>query len=180
MTAIPADVVTVGRASRKYLNRLLHAFGLQLHSLKSDAPITGSYWGAPEAGIAGNDVFVRDDTPVHSLLHESCHVICMDPEVRASGTHNAGSDDLEEAAVCYLQILLADELPDVGRVRLMADMDSWGYSFRLGSTSRWFAEDATDARNWLLCHGIIDADDKPTFQLRRGLAGNATGGLALA
>ena len=31
----------------------------------------------------------------------------------------------------------------------MADMDAWGYSFRLGSTRAWFERDAEDARAWL-------------------------------
>jgi hypothetical protein len=48
-----------------------------------------------------------------------------------------------------LQIVLADGLPGVGSDRLMADMDAWGYSFRLGSTRAWFENDAEDARAWL-------------------------------
>jgi hypothetical protein len=50
---------------------------------------------------------------------------------------------------------LADAIPGVGRERLMADMDAWGYSFRLGSTKAWFERDAEDARNWLLQHGLL-------------------------
>ena len=33
--------------------------------------------------------------------------------------------------------------------RLMADMDAWGYSFRLGSARAWFENDAEDARRSL-------------------------------
>ena len=36
-----------------------------------------------------------------------------------------------EAAVCYLQVVLADELAGVGCERLCADMDTWGYSLSL-------------------------------------------------
>ena len=82
---------------------------------------------------------------------------------------DAGGDDLEEAAVCYLQIVLADEIDGVGRERLMRDMDAWGYSFRLGSTRAWFQEDAEDAAGWLQQHGLIDAADSPTFALRGGV-----------
>jgi hypothetical protein len=64
--------------------------------------------------------------------------------------------------VCYLQVLLADELPGVGRKRLWADMDAWGYSFRLGKARVWFEEDAGDARQWLLEHGVIDGEGRPT------------------
>ena len=47
---------------------------------------------------------------MHSVLHESSHYICMSPERRAALDRDAGGDDLEEAAVCYLQVLLAGEL----------------------------------------------------------------------
>ena len=30
----------------------------------------GSYWGDSEAGLRGNALYVRADTPLHSLLHE--------------------------------------------------------------------------------------------------------------
>lgn len=129
-------------------------------------PITGSYWGDEEAGIVEHRVFARRDTPLHSVLHEACHTICMSADRRADLDRDAGGDDLEEAAVCYLQVLLADEIPGVGRERLMRDMDAWGYSFRLGSTARWFAEDAEDARNWLIDIKLISHDGRPLFQLR--------------
>ena len=91
----------------------------------------------------------------------------MSAERRRSLHKDAGSDDLEEMAVCYLQILLADEIPGVGRAKLMADMDAWGYSFRLGSAARWFAEDAEDALNWLISNKLVETSGMPTFALRR-------------
>lgn len=148
------------------LAQLLGRFGLSLRLLEDDATITGSFWGEPEAGIVGRTVYVRLDTPVHSLLHEACHVICMDGNRRAGLERDAGGDDLEEAAVCYLQIVLADYLPGVGRDRLMQDMDAWGYSFRLGSSRAWFESDAADARAWLLDHGLLTAAGRPAFALR--------------
>jgi hypothetical protein len=90
----------------------------------------------------------------------------MDGDRRSRLDRDAGGDDLEESAVCYLQIILADHIAGVGRERIMADMDAWGYSFRLGSTRAWFENDADDARNFLLNHNIIDASDEPTFFLR--------------
>ena len=80
---------------------------------------------------------------------------------------DAGGDDIEEAAVCYLQILLADYLPGVGRDRLMQDMDAWGYSFRLGSSRAWFESDAADARAWLLDRALLIDTGTPTFELRK-------------
>ena len=111
-------------------------------------------------------MLARRDTPIHSLLHELCHLICMDPRRRRIASGNAGSDDREESAVCYLQVVLADLLCDVGRDRLMADMDAWGYSFRLGSTRRWFTEDADDDRSWLQRHGLLAADGSVAYRLR--------------
>ena len=136
---------------------LLAKHGLELVLVEDGAPIPGSYWGEPEAGVIGCTVFARGDTPVHSLLHEACHLIVLPPERRA-GVHTDATDSVaEEDASCYLQILLADRLPGVGRDRLMADMDAWGYSFRLGSTRAWFERDADDASTWLAARGLLPA-----------------------
>ncbi|WP_019628513.1 hypothetical protein [Thioalkalivibrio sp. AKL10] len=145
---------------------LFARYGLRLVVHPPQAPLPGSWWGEPEAGIVGHDVHVRPDTPIHSALHEAGHVICMDAGRRATLHTNAGGDDLEECGVCYLQILLADEIPGVGRERLMRDMDAWGYSFRLGNTAAWFREDAADARGFLQAHDLIDAADRPRFACR--------------
>ena len=146
---------------------LLARYGVELSLVAPDEVIPGSYWGDSEAGLRGDRLYARLDTPIHSVLHEACHYICMTPERRAGLDKDAGGDDPEEAAVCYLQVLLADELPGVGRARLIADMDAWGYSFRLGNTQAWFDSDADDARRWLLDHGVIDGGDRPTGLARR-------------
>ena len=148
------------------LRALLGHYGMQLELVTTDAAIPGSFWGDSEAGLIEDRLLARMDTPIHSILHEACHFICMDASRRRGLHTNAGGDYAEENGVCYLQILLADQLPGVGRARLMQDMDTWGYSFRLGSTARWFAEDAADARAWLIDFGIIDAQQQPTWQLR--------------
>lgn len=155
------DVKTVENLARE-LARLLARYGLALREVPAGAPIPGSFWGEPEAGIAGDEVFVRPDTPVHSALHEAGHLICAG-ERRAAIHTDAGGDYAEEDAVCYLQIVLADELPGVGRERLIADMDAWGYTFRLGSAGAWFAADAEDARAWLVARGLLDAAGRPRF-----------------
>ena len=72
------------------------------------------------------------------------------PEEKRAIVHTDVTDSVaEEDAACYLQILLADEIPGMGRERVMADMDAWGYTFRLGSAKAWFELDAQDARYWL-------------------------------
>jgi hypothetical protein len=145
---------------------LLERYGMKLQLIAPQEVIPGSYWGESEAGLRADQLYARLDTPIHSILHEASHYICMSPERRSGLDRDAGGDDLEESAVCYLQVLLADQLPGVGRQRLCADMDDWGYSFRVGSTRGWFEGDAQDAREWLRRQGVIDAADKPTGLLR--------------
>ncbi len=148
------------------LQSLLGRYGLDVVWVSRDTTIPGSFWGDCEAGLIENRLYIRGDTPVHSALHETCHYICMD-ESRRHGLHtNAGGDYDEENAVCYLQILLAAHLPPLNSERLMADMNSWGYSFRLGSAEAWFAQDAQDAHAWLRQQGLIDPNDQPTWRLR--------------
>jgi hypothetical protein len=125
--------------------------------------IPGSYWGEREAGLIGSRIFAREDTPLHSLLHETAHYICMDPARRQDLHRDAGGDDAEECAVCYLQILLADAVPECGRERMWRDMDAWGYSFRLGSAQAWFERDAEDARQWLERRGLLAAASATRF-----------------
>lgn len=157
-----------GQADKEAAVSLLARFGIEVQECPPGSAIPGSYWGEPEAGLLGDRLFLRPDTPLHSALHEACHSICMDEPRRAALYTDAGGDYAEEDAVCYLQILLADEIPGFGRTRMMADMDAWGYSFRLGSARAWFEQDAEEARNWLARYGIIDPADRPTGSVRRG------------
>jgi hypothetical protein len=152
--------------NRVELALVLHHYGLTLTLIAPHEDIPGSFWGDSEAGLKGDTLYARLDTPVHSVLHEASHYVCMTPERRAGLERDAGGDDPEESAVCYLQILLADAVPDVGRERLMLDMDAWGYSFRLGSTRAWFEGDAADACAWLRTHGVIRDDGSLTGELR--------------
>ena len=131
------------------LTSLLHRYDLALEIVADETAIPGSYWGDPEAGVIGSTVYARGDTPIHSLLHEACHLIVLSPDRRARVHTDASDSQAEEDATCYLQILLAELLPHVGSARLMSDMDAWGYTFRLGSTRAWFEHDAEDAWAWL-------------------------------
>jgi len=162
-----AEVVELRHLAVPAIERLLAAYGLELVALPVATEIPASYWGAPEAGIAGRCVFARADTPAHSLLHEMCHYVCMPASRRTALWRDAGGSDDEECAVCYLQVLLADALPGLGRERLLADLDRWGYTFREGSAAAWFAGDGRAARDWLHAERLIDAEDRPTLRLRR-------------
>lgn len=144
------EVLRLGELGFAPVAALLAQFGLELIEVPEAEPIPGSYWGEPEAGIIAHRVFARADTPLHSALHEACHLIVLPPERRALVHTDATDSVAEEDAACYLQIVLAGRLSGVGRARLMADMDAWGYSFRLGSAQDWFEHDADDARSWLL------------------------------
>lgn len=150
------------------LRQLLARYDLEVVLIDAPTPLPGSFWGDPEAGLIGRQLFIRPHTPVQSALHEACHYICMDTRRRARLHTDAGGGYDEENAVCYLQILLADQLPGVGRQRMWQDMDRWGYSFRLGSARRWFEEDAGEACQWLLEQGLIDRHAHPTGRLRTG------------
>jgi hypothetical protein len=157
----------IDTALRENLRRLLSPYGLQLEWVDETAAIPGSYWGESEAGLIGDRLYLRHDTPLHSALHEAAHFVCMTSERRAMLERDAGGDHPEENAVCYLQIVWGDMLPDVGRERVLADMDAWGYTFRLGSAARWFYEDASDAREWLQREAIVSDDGSLTGRCRR-------------
>lgn len=145
---------------------LLARYDLQLSLVLANNDIPYSFWGAPEAGRQRSVLFVRDDTPIHSILHEASHFVCMPAARRTQEDINAGGTAAEENATCYLQILLADWIAPIDRNQLMHDMDTWGYSFRLGSTARWFSSDSEDARDWLIEKQIINDQNQPTWKLR--------------
>ena len=146
---------------------LLACFGLHLLLVPADEPIPGSYWGDCEAGLIADQLYARPDTPLHSILHEACHWITCTPQRRAHLHTNAADCEEEEGATCYLQIVLADDLTEFGRTRALIDMDAWGYSFRLGSARAWFEHDAQDAFDWLHNAGLVDAQGRPTYRIRK-------------
>ncbi len=160
------DVLRLRDVDERELMRLVSRYELQFERVAAETPIPGSYWGETEAGLIASRLYVRDDTPVHSVLHETAHFVCMTPERRSRLNRDAGGDDEEESAVCYLQVLLSDQVPFLSRSRLFDDMDRWGYSFRLGSTEAWFRHDATDASRWLEHEGLIDDGEKVTWKHR--------------
>lgn len=159
-------VEDVEPAALTALLALLARWTIRLVRVPAGEPIPGSYWGDAEAGLRGDALYARADTPLHSVLHEACHYVCMDPARRAQLDRDAGGDDAEECAVCCLQILAAAELPGIGAQRLMADMDAWGYSFRLGSARAWFEGEAAEAREWLVLRQIVSPSGRLTGRVR--------------
>ena len=158
-------MLLISTVDRQAVTRLLLRFDLNLRLVTDGTPIPGSYWGEREAGLRGQTLFARTDTPLHSVLHEGAHYICMTPERRTGLDRDAGGEDAEESAVCYLQVVLAEAL-QIARERICADMDAWGYSFRLGSTLRWLQQDADDSYRWLQQHAILDSAGALTWRLR--------------
>lgn len=152
-----ADVIRVSDIDINQARQLLSCFSLQLTVIDDGLAIPGSYWGECEAGLIGASVYVRCDTPAHSLLHEACHLIVLPAEKRAAVHTDATDSVAEEDATCYLQLLLADCIDGFGFARACADMDLWGYTFRLGSARAWFENDAEDARAFLQNAGLIDS-----------------------
>jgi len=161
------DVLRVADVEFTSLSGLLSNYGLRMTMVAADTEIPGSFWGDEEAGLIGNELLVRADTPLHSILHEACHYVCMDQNRRDDLDTDAGGDYEEENAVCYLQILLADHVENIGRQRILVDMDRWGYTFRLGSAQAWFEGDAEDALAWLLQRGLINHQQQPCWTLRK-------------
>ena len=159
-------MLTVANLPAQALQNLLHIYSIQVKSVANSETIPGSFWGDSEAGLIKNTLYVRPETPVHSALHEACHYICLDPVRRNDLDTDAGGDYDEENAVCYLQILLAAKLSGCSADIVLRDMDSWGYTFRLGSALAWFQNDAEDAQQWLLKEQLIDQNNIPTGRLR--------------
>lgn len=151
-------MIYVADIEQSDLRALLARYDLALELVPDAAPIPGSFWGEPEAGVIGATVYVRRDTPVHSALHEAGHLMVIPVERRALVHTDATDSIAEEDATCYLQIILADALPGVGSERLMRDMDEWGYTFRLGSTRAWFENDALEARDWLIQRDLLPSE----------------------
>lgn len=137
------------------LSTLLANYGIVLSITPANEAIPGSYWGNPEAGVIASAVYASSVTPIHSVLHETAHIICMGAERRASLHTDAGGTDDEEEAVCYLQTELAARLAGYSSDELFDDMDAWGYSFRQGKALRWWQEDGAAAKDWLVRHSII-------------------------
>lgn len=149
------------------LTYCLTQFDLKLEITLENLPIPGSFWGDEEAGLIKNRIYATPETPIHSILHESCHYICMDSSRRETLHTNAEGDYDEENAVCYLQIILANEIELMGQKKMFSDMDEWGYSFRLGSAQKWFEEDAQDAKEWLVSHSLINNKNQCLYNLRK-------------
>ena len=149
-------MLTLADIPQSDVSNLLARYGLAFAPVGDGDAIPGSYWGECEAGLIGSTVHARADTPLHSLLHEAAHLIVLPPERRAL-VHTDATDSVEEEdAVCVLQALLGDALPAVGRDRVLADMDAWGYTFRLGSARAYFDHDADAAWAWLGERGLAD------------------------
>ena len=159
-------MLTVADLPALALQNLLNPYSILVKIVPNSEAIPGSFWGDSEAGLIKNNLYVRPETPVHSALHEACHYICLDSKRRNNLDTDAGGDYDEENAVCYLQILLAAKLPGCSADILMNDMDSWGYTFRLGSALAWFRDDAEVAQQWLLKEQLINQDNLPTDRLR--------------
>ena len=161
-----ADVLRVSDCGWAAIETLLHPTGLLIERVPDDIAIPGSHWGDEEAGLIQTTLYARLDTPIHSILHESSHWLLMSEERRSKLHTDAKGTAVEEMAVCYLQVLLADLLPFMGRARMFQDMDAWGYSFRVGASEQWFATDAEDALAYLTeklphSHGITGLHINP-------------------
>ena len=90
---MPSPVTLCNPVLRTSLQTLFDRYRLRIRHVAARAAIPGSFWGDSEAGLIGDTLFLRGDTPVHSALHEACHYICMDDERKAALHTDAGGDD---------------------------------------------------------------------------------------
>ncbi len=150
----------------KSVKDLLNYYGIVVSCYDSSTDIPHSFWGNPEAGRLGEQLYIRGDTPIHSILHEACHYVCMPAKQRSNGLADAKGSAMEENATCYLQIILADHISGYSQTQILQDMDDWGYSFRLGSAYKWFTEDAQETQEWLINEQLINKQGSPTWKLR--------------
>src|SRR3569833_1645758 len=65
-------------------------YGLTLSLIAPEEVIPGSYWGESKAGLKGDRLYARLDTPLHSLFLEASHYICMSLELRSGRGRGAG------------------------------------------------------------------------------------------
>ena len=84
------------------LMALLGRYGLRVARVPSQGEIPGSYWGDSEAGLVGDGLFVRDDTPVHSACTKLVTTSAWDAGRRARLHTDAGGDRIEKNgfAIC--------------------------------------------------------------------------------
>lgn len=170
MTGPDNTTPNVTRLNQNYITQLealAARYRLNVQLVGDGDAIPGSFWGDDEAGLIGDTLYVRSDTPLHSALHESCHYICMKKNRRDKLHTNAGGNALEENCVCYLQILMAKEFQPYSQQKIFADMDTWGYSFRLGSAQQWFLHDTAEERITLESWGVVNKSGQPSFLLRQ-------------
>ena len=65
MSAAVDDVLRVGNDAHPSLTQLTRRYGVELVACAPDDSLPGSYWGESEAGLRGNSLYVRPDTPLH-------------------------------------------------------------------------------------------------------------------
>ena len=105
-----SDVLRLSDVGPEQIAAVLLRYGLTMQHIPPGEKIAGSFWGDEEAGLIVNHLLVWPDPPLHSILNEACHYVCMD-KARREGLHtDAGGDYDEENAVCFLQIILADHI----------------------------------------------------------------------
>ena len=93
--------------------------------------------------------------------------VCGKQRLRAVGSGHSHSNaalprdafiDMSAISGAFEEVKwLKDSLPGVGRDRVLADMDGWGYTFRLGSARAYFEHDSDSAWEWLHARGLADA-----------------------
>src|SRR3569833_805107 len=88
-------VLRLSGIDRVALAIVLSRYGLTLSLIAPGEVIPGSYWGESEAGLKGDRLYSRLDTPLHSLFHVSKHNNNKTPKRHSGLDRDAGGDDPE-------------------------------------------------------------------------------------
>ncbi len=76
-----------GKIDTKFICPVPNHYGLALHQVAKRSKIPYRFWGSPQAERRNNQLYVRFDTPVHSILHEACHFSLYAKNVALSRSH---------------------------------------------------------------------------------------------
>jgi len=117
------DVLLVNAIDRLPLEVMLDRYGLAFVLAAPEEVIPGSYWGEREAGLMGSRSSPGSTRRcIRCCTGRAISSACR-PSGRAGLDTDAGGDDAEENAVCYLQILIGGRAAEC---RERADVPRYG------------------------------------------------------
>jgi len=140
----------------------LDRYGLSLHLVAPDEVIPARI-GASARRADGIQIFARLDTAGAFGAARGRPFYLHDAGTARRLGYRCRRRSCGRECVCYLQIILAQSLPNVGRERMCRDMDEWAIRSGWEAPRSGSIQDAEDARDWLMRHGVLDSQSRPTY-----------------